>query len=382
MLPRTGQEHYFRLAMRRNDDILYRVGLKVLAGVGPSRAKKLVAYCGGVREFFETPKKALATVPGIGTATLNTLDRDGALRQAEKELEFVEKEGIRVLFYLDPGYPNRLRHCEDGPVVLYAKGNKDLNPLKVVSIVGTRSMTEYGRELTDKLVEGLKPHGCLIVSGLALGVDVCAHRAALRHGLPTAGVLGHSLDRIYPSQNRAIFRRMAEEGMLLSEFESGTKPDRENFPQRNRIVAGMADVTVVVETAVRGGSMITASLAAGYNRDVMAYPGPVHAIYSSGCNYLIKSNQAALIESVEDLEYIMGWERGEKPDKATQKQLFVELSEQERLIYDLLQLRQRETLDNLSLGSGLPVSKTSTLLLEMEFKGVVKALPGKVYGVV
>ncbi|MEZ4720673.1 MAG: DNA-processing protein DprA [Flavobacteriales bacterium] len=373
--------HYFRQA-QMNEELLYQIALKKLDGIGATRAKKLVSYCGGVREVFEAPKKKLLTVPGIGQALVSKLNRESALELAEPELKFIEKNNVRPIFYLDKDYPKRLKHCEDSPLLLYISGNMNLNVPKVVSIVGTRNATSYGAKITERLIDGLKAHDALVVSGLALGIDIIAHRAAVQAGLQTVGVLGNSLDRIYPHQNKAIAEKMKPKGGLITEFESGTKPDRENFPQRNRIVAGMADVTIVIESAVKGGSMITAQLATGYNRDVMAVPGAIDAPWSSGCNHLIKTNKAHMIEDIEDLEYLMGWEREEKGESQPQKQLFVELNEEERKVYELLKEINKESLDNISLSSGMPVSKTSTLLLELEFKGVVKSLPGKVYSLV
>lgn len=342
------------------------------------RAKKLVAYTGGLTQLFEASNKQLALIPGVGKEIVRQLNRDEALREAEKELRFVEKNQLETHFYLDKTYPHRLKHCEDGPILMYGAGKMDFDVSHVVGIVGTRECSEYGIRLTERLIESLAPFNPLIVSGLAYGIDTIAHRAAVQLGVQTVGVLGHSLDRIYPNTNKSLAEKMCEHGGLLSEFDSGTKPDRENFPQRNRIVAGMCDVIVVVETAVRGGSMITAKLASGYNRDVMAFPGPVGARLSSGCNHLIKTNQAALIESADDLIYQMGWQVSQNT-KPTQKQLFVDLNEEEQILVKALEHKQKDSLDNLSLACSWPISKTSTTLLELEFKGVVKSLPGKTY---
>lgn len=361
------------------ENLLYQIAIKKLQGIGPARAKKLISYCGGVKEVFNTPKSKMLSVPGLGELTIKNLKPDAALMEAEKEVVQIEKNGYRPIFYLDKEYPNRLRHCDDGPLLLYTKGHCDLNAQKVVSIVGTRNLTDYGRKMIERLVAGLSHHNALIVSGLALGADVMAHKEAMKNGLKTVGVLGSSLDMVYPYQNRSTAEKMMEQGMVVSEFETGTKPDRENFPQRNRIVAGMADVCVVIESQVHGGSMITAKLAMGYNRDVMAFPGSVDAIYSGGCNHLIKSQQAHMIEGIEDLEYTMGWERNSKETSNGQKQLFVELSDQEKTLFDFLKGKEKESLDNISLSAGIPVSQTSTILLEMEFKGVIKSLPGKMY---
>lgn len=365
--------------VRMSSDLLYQIALKNLVGVGPSRAKMLVSYCGGCKEVFEISEEALRNIPGISSKAFGQLDRDEALRVAEKECEFVERAQIQPLFFLDEAYPRRLKHCNDGPILLYTQGKMNLNVPKVVSIVGTRRATEYGLRFVEQLVRDLVPHNPLVVSGLAYGIDVAAHRAALDNGLQTVGVLGNSLDRVYPNLHLQLAEKMKANGGLISEFESGTKPDRENFPQRNRIVAGMTDVCIVVESAKRGGSMITAFQAADYNRDVMALPGKVGAEFSAGCNFLIKSQRAHMIESIKDLEYTMGWEVEAKSKPAAQKQLFVELNPQEQQLYDLLKANQKESLDNISLGAGIPVSQASTLLLELEFKGVVKSLPGKIY---
>ncbi|GAB5538641.1 MAG: DNA-processing protein DprA [Salibacteraceae bacterium] len=364
---------------RLMDDLLYQIALKNLDGIGSTRAKLLVSYCGGVREIFDAPKKQLAKIPKLGSLLVANMNRKAALIKAEKEISFINEQEITPLFYLDQRYPKRLRHCEDGPLLLYTKGNMDLNAQKVVSVVGTRNSTTYGATLVERLIADLAPHQALIVSGLAHGIDVIAHREAYKSGLQTVGVLGNSLERIYPHQNRSLAEKLVENGGLISEFDSGTKPDRENFPQRNRIVAGMSDVTIVVESAQRGGSLITAKLAMDYNRDVMAYPGPVDAPYSKGCNWLIKTQQAHLIEGIKDLEYLLDWSIDEAESKPSQKQLFVDLTEEEQLIFKQLESEKQESLDNISLNAGVPVSKASTLLLQLEFKGVVRSLPGKIY---
>ncbi len=366
------------------EDLLYQIALKNLDGIGSTRAKLLVSYCGGVKEVFETNKKDLAKIPKLGSLIVSNMNRDLALSRAEAEVEFVQNQGIKPLFYLDKEYPNRLKHCEDGPLLIYTKGNMQLNVVKVVSIVGTRNATSYGKDLVEQLITDLIPHDALIVSGLAHGIDIMAHREAHKNGLQTVGVLGNSLERIYPHQNRATAEKMLEHGGIISEFESGTKPDRKNFPQRNRIVAGMSDVTIVVESADKGGSLITARLAADYNRDVMAFPGPINAPFSKGCNWLIKTQQAHMIEGIKDLEYTLGWALDEKAEKPTQNQLFVDLTADEQRIFDILNKMdgRQDSLDNLSLNAEIPVSKASTLLLELEFKGVVKSLPGKTYRLV
>ncbi|NQV53555.1 MAG: DNA-protecting protein DprA [Flavobacteriales bacterium] len=362
------------------EESYYQIALNKLEGVGSARARALVSHCGGVRQIFDTSKKDLAAIPGLSMRLVNRLNREEALRRAEDEMRVIQRDGIDVYFYLNDDYPSRLKHCEDGPVLLYGAGNMRLNPPRIVSIVGTRSCTAYGERMTERLVDGLEGYGALVVSGLAYGIDTLAHRASVARGMQTVGVLGHSLDRVYPAQNESLVAQMKQNGGVLSEFEFGTKPDRENFPQRNRIVAGMSDVTIVIETMVKGGSMITARMAAGYSRDVAAFPGATDAPYSSGCNHLIKTNIAALVEGIDDLAYLMGWEKDKKPS-SMQKQLFVELTDVERQVFSVLEQRQRASIDNLSLDAGLPMSKTAAALLELEFKGVVRSLPGKVYEV-
>ena len=361
-----------------NDSLLYQIALKKLKGIGSSRAKKLVAYCGGVESIFSASKKELAAIPGIGTKVVSNLDFGLALTQAETELKFVERHNIQTHFFLDKSYPKRLQHCEDGPLLLYSRGEIQANQQKCVAIIGTRNCTDYGKQNTEKLVEALSKHDCLIVSGLAYGIDVIAHRAAVQHKLQTIGVLGHGLDRLYPSQNQSTADKMLENGGLMTEFESETKPDRENFPQRNRIVAGMVDAVIVVESAMKGGSLITAKLAADYNRDVFAFPGTIDAEFSKGCNHLIKTHQANLIDSVRDIEYLLNWDE-DKTKKNVQKQLFVELNSDEQKVMDVLSKLGKESLDLLSLKSEMPTSKVSMILLELEFKGLVATLPGKIF---
>src|SRR5215217_203962 len=265
---------YFAFALTTMSQ-LHQIALTFLNNIGPASAKALMSYFGEAESIFKVPAKKLLKVPGIGEKTVASLNFDDALRKAEAEMRFIEKQGIDVLFYTDAEYPKRLKNCVDSPVLLYNKGKANLNNARVVSIVGTRNITEYGRDLCKQLVEELRQYDVLIVSGLALGVDVAAHKECLKHSVPTVGVVGHGLDRLYPSANSSTADKMLENGGLLSEYPSGTKPDRENFPQRNRIVAGMADVTVVIEAGIKGGALITAEIANSYNRDVFAFPGRV-----------------------------------------------------------------------------------------------------------
>ena len=363
-----------------NEQLLYHIAITSIPNIGDVTAKKLIAYCGSSEQVFKEKKGVLEKIPGIGPVNANKIiqHKTEALVIAEEELKFIRKNEIVPLFYLNDNYPKRLLHCEDGPVLLYAKGNVEYNNPKVISVVGTRKATDYGKDFCEQLIKDLAPHNPLIISGLAYGVDVCAHKSAIKNNLPTVGVLAHGLDRLYPVQHKSVASQMLERGGLLSDFKSGTKPDRENFPKRNRIVAGMSDLTVVVESSKKGGSLITACLANDYNRDVFALPGRVGDSQSEGCNNLIRSHKAALIQSAKDIEYVMGWESSKKA-VTNQTQLFVELTPNQKTITALLSKQDKIGIDELSLLAKMPMSKTTALLLELEFEGLVKTLPGKLY---
>ncbi|PKP51271.1 MAG: DNA-protecting protein DprA [Bacteroidetes bacterium HGW-Bacteroidetes-12] len=367
-----------------NNQLLHNIAITCLPNIGEITAKKLIAYCGSAEMVFSEKKAPLEKIPGIGKINAQHIftNKKEALETAEKELKFIEKNQINPIFFLDEAYPKRLTHCEDSPVVLYTKGNMSLNAQKVISIVGTRKATDYGREFCEKLVADLAPHQPLIVSGLAFGIDICAHKAAINNNLSTVAALAHGLDRIYPNQHGIIAKQMQENGGIISEFKHETNPDRENFPKRNRIVAGLADLTIVIESSKKGGSLITADLANQYNRDVFALPGRLNDEYSEGCNWLIKTNKAALIQSAKDIEYIMGWETTDKKKSHTQTKLFVELSDEEKAIIHLLSSSNKIAIDSIALQAAFPMSKTAALLLNLEFNGVVKSYPGKMYKLV
>jgi DNA processing protein len=363
------------------DNLLkYQIALTMLPGVGGVTAKRLISYCGGVEALFHQKKSSLMKIPGIGSFTAESITSFRDFDRAEKEMEFIAKTGIKTLFYLDKEYPSRLKHCEDGPILLFYKGNADLNKTKVVSVVGTRNITEYGKQKCDEIIEGLKKYSPLIVSGLAYGVDTRAHKASLDNHLQTVAVLGHGLDRIYPPLNKNLAERILDEnGGLLSDFVSGTKPDRENFPSRNRIIAGLADVLIVVEAAISGGALITAHIASSYDRDVIAIPGRTTDIFSQGCNRLIKTNKAALAENIADIEYIMGWEPERAGNKKIQHSLFVELDDEEQMVVDVISQQGEASFDLIIHQSGIAFSKASSLLLNLEFKGIIKPLPGRMF---
>jgi DNA processing protein len=360
------------------DQLLYQIALTLIPGVGDVNGKKLIAYCGGAEAVFREKRSSLEKIPGIGRATVNSLISNGVLSKAEEEILFLTKHQIQPLFYLDKNYPKRLQHCADSPMMLYFKGEAKFNEMRMVGVVGTRNASEYGKRMCEQLIEDLVNDEVMIVSGLAYGIDAYAHRAALKFGLQTVGVLGHGLDRIYPAANKSIAERMLEQGGLLTEFLSGTTPDRENFPKRNRIVAGMIDALVVVESAKRGGALITADIANSYNRDVFAFPGRIGDTYSEGCNFLIRTNRAALIENASNLRYLMGWEN-QSPKQGVQTKLFRAFSDEEQLVLDAFGTGNECDIDTLILHTNLPSSKLAAVLLTLEFDGVLVALPGKRY---
>jgi DNA processing protein len=369
--------------MSETESLRYKIGVGMIPKIGPVLTKRLIAYCGSAEGVFKERQNHLVKIPGIGERLGDLIISYKNLEAADREIEFIHHHKITAVFYLDEGYPERLRHCEDAPVVLYIKGKTEFNRKKVISIVGTRNPTDYGRNMTKELVEKLAAAhpDLLVVSGLAYGIDICAHKAALKNDLETAGVLGHGLSVLYPSVHREVARQMIEKGALVTEFRHDEKPESPNFVKRNRIIAGLADATIVMESGEQGGALITADIANSYNRDVFAFPGRVNDRYSVGCNRLIKSNRAALIESLDDLEYMMGWQKTVKSD-AMQKELFVELSSEEKTMLELIRADSTATIDILAIRSNLPVSKVSALLLGLEFKGLVRCLPGKVYQMV
>ncbi len=361
--------------------MLRYIALSLQPGLGPVTTRNLVAYCGSVEEVFRQKKNLLVKIPGIGVQTALQLAKHNMFERAEEELKFVKQHDVRVLFYTDLDYPHRLQHCADAPVLLYFKGTVSLNNPRTIAIVGTRSATEYGKLFTEKFIADLKSHDVTIVSGLAYGIDICAHKAAYRNEIPTIGVVAHGLDRIYPPPHKNFAVKMTERGGLLTEYPAMTIPDRENFPSRNRIVAGISDATVVVEAAGKGGALITADIANSYNRDVFAVPGRVVDNFSSGCNEFIRQNRAALITSASDLLDMMGWADEKKAEESSvpkQRSLFIQLEPEEEKLCLLLGEGKCDA-DTLSWKSTMPLSKINSMLLQLEIKGAVKSLPGKMY---
>jgi len=366
--------------MKYNDaSLLNKIALTMLPNIGDILAKRLVAYCGSVDAIFKEKKSNLEKIPGIGSINVLDVINHSVFDRAEEEIKFIEKNNIQPIFYLDDEYPKRLVQCDDSPVMLYFKGKANLNAEKIISIVGTREATEYGKMMCEKLIEDLAMYNVTIVSGLAYGIDITAHKAALENNLPTLCVLAHGLDKIYPAVHRSAADKMLDNGGWLTDFVSRTIPDRENFPSRNRIVAGISDATIVIESKIKGGSLITADIANSYNRDVFAFPGRIGDVYSEGCNKIIKQNKAALIQSAEDIIYILGWEERKNKKTSQQKKLFIELNKEEEVLVNILKEKDSITIDDLCIACKMPMSKVSAMLLTLEFSGVVKSFPGKKY---
>jgi DNA processing protein len=361
--------------------LLHQVALTFIKSIGPTSSRLLLSYFGDAEAVFRASPGKLMKVPGISKARVEQMDFNTALRRAEQELLYVEQNHIDTLFITDTRYPKRLKNCDDAPVLLYSKGNADLNMPKVVSIVGTRKATDYGKQLCQQLIEELKQYDVLIVSGLAMGIDGAAHRESLKWNVPTVGVLGHGLDTMYPVSNRSIAEKMLQNGGLLTEYPLGTPAMPEHFPARNRIVAGMADAVVVVEASLKGGALITAEIANSYNRDVFAFPGRINDDFSEGCNFLIRNNKASLLTCMADVAYMMGWERKDDlPEIPEQLALPIDLSAQEQQIFEVLkQHKLPVAIDDLAIKTAMPASQLAINLLNMEMQGFIRSLPGKAY---
>lgn len=360
--------------------MLHEIALTFIKGIGDITIRSLISYCGNAEEVFSAKKIHLEKIPGIGSKTADLIINHASFKRAEQELKFIEKYKIKSFFYTSESYPKRLRNCIDAPSLLYFKGNTNLNNQKTVAIVGTRNATSYGKQFCDKLIERLVSHKILVVSGLAYGIDIAAHKSSLDYGIDTVGVLGHGLDRIYPSLHRPVAEKMLTKGGLLTEFPSETNPDRQNFPKRNRIIAGMTDATIVIEATKTGGALITAEIANSYNRDVFAVPGRIDDEFSDGCNFLIKTNRANLLTRVEDLEYIMGWfDTNFSPKKDNQLQILPNLNSDELRIVNAIKDKEAIAIDNLQIELNMPQSKLTMLLLNLEMQSLIVSLPGKVY---
>ncbi len=359
----------------------FLIALCLVPGIGSIGAKRLLSYTGSAEAVFRLDRKSLLGIPGVGPFLANRILDKSVIDKAGRELEYIRKNNITCLFPGKPGYPQRLEYCEDAPLVLYLKGKLNTKGRKLLSVVGTRRPTRNGVELCRKLIRNLAERhpGLVIISGLAYGIDQCAHRAALESGLETVAVLGHGFKYLYPDVHRSLAGKIVENGSLLTDFPASEKPERANFIKRNRIIAGISEATVVVESGLRGGALITADLANSYHRDVFAFPGRATDPDSAGCNELIKSNRAALIEHHRDLEYLLGWDPETGNNKPVQKTLFAELNPEEISVMTTLEAETEASMDLISFRAGLPVSRVSSILLKLELSGLVNALPGNAY---
>ncbi len=364
-----------------DSELLSVLALQNAPNLGDSSAKKLIRHFGSAEGIFKEKRTSLLKIDGIGKIRLEGLFDSERLKAAEEELKFIKQNKINHHYFLDPSYPEKLKHCEDGPILLFSRGNISLNNRRILSIVGTRKITSSGIAFCEKLIEDLEAFNPVIVSGFAYGVDITAQRAAVKNGLQTIGCLAHGLNQIYPKTHARYISQIEENGGFFTDFWSTDAFDRNNFLKRNRIIAGLSEATVVIESADRGGSLVTADIANSYDREIFAVPGRPSDVQSAGCLNLIKSQKAHVLTSVADLVYILNWELN-SDGKEIQKQLFIDLESQEQLVYDFLQGKGKQQLDHIALNCKIPTFKAAGILLEMELKGAIRPLPGKLFEVI
>jgi len=361
-------------------DLQQQIALTLLPGLGRKRLRNILAQTENVETFFREKKHTLLKIQGLGAGILTTLNREKALREAEPFVEYFLKKQIDSYFFQDSKFPSRLNQCEDAPILLFGKGAMHTNLPKTVAVVGTRNASDYGKQICEELIASFIDKNILVVSGLAYGIDIFVHQLCIQHGIQTIGVLGHGLDKLYPAVHKNTALKMLENGGLLTEFLPGTKPDRVNFPMRNRIVAGMCDATIVIESGAKGGSLITAELANDYNRDVFAFPGDVTREFSKGTNGLIQQNRAHLITQSADFFRLMDWHETVEKKAIIQQNLFLnQLSQEERELLEILQNKETASFDFLLLKTSLSMNSLNASLLNLEFLGLLKSLPGKRY---
>jgi len=363
-------------------NLLYVLALQNVARIGDITAKKLINNCGSAEGVFKEKKSNLLKIDGIGTTTISDVFSTYHFEEAEKELKYIKDNDIKCLYFMDENYPEKLKHCIDGPILLFQSGDINLKKQRIISIVGTRKITTYGTAFCEQLVEQLAPFNPVIVSGFAYGTDITAQKAALKHNLQTVGCLAHGLNQIYPKVHKKYVADIEKHGGFLTEFWSTSNPDRENFLKRNRIIAGLSEATIVIESAEKGGSLVTADIANSYNRDVFAVPGRTTDSQSVGCNNLIKYQKAQMLTNPMDIPYILNWQLEDNKKPAIQKQLFVELEVDEKAIYNYLKDNSKQQLDTIALECEMPIFKVASLLLNMELKGVIRPLPGKLFEVI
>lgn len=361
-----------------HNELIYKLALSLIPGIGGYTFKQLISYCGGAKEVFNAHPARIQRIPGIGTHTISLLRNNSSLSKAESVLKLCESQGVKILFHSDIEYPARIKNIPDAPAVLYFKGNCNLNSARAISIVGTRKASSYGIEVCKQIVKDLKKNNALIVSGLAYGIDITAHKEAIKEGLPTIGVLAGGLDKIYPASHKVHTEKMILNGGILSEHPPGTVPDAPKFPARNRIIAAFCDAVIIVEAAKKGGALITAELANGYNKDVFSVPGSIYSTYSEGCNRIIKEHKANIFTSAADLEYYLNWDEERIADKKIEIN-FDELENEEKSIIRELKEKNSIIIDQLAWNTQIPVHKLASILLNLEFRGMINSLPGKKY---
>lgn len=374
------------MLLSTEDDRISTLALVHTPGVGAVTIRQLISYCGGAANVYKSDFKKLIKIPGIGEKVVREILKKDKIAFAEKELEDCEKQGAHLHFYTDGDYPSRLKTLYDAPVVLYSQGNFSYNMQRTLGIVGTRQISEYGKSVTESIIKELVPYKPLVVSGLAYGVDITAHRACLKNEIPTIGVMAGGLNAIYPAAHKKTSREMMESGGLVTENAMATKPEFMRFPARNRIIAGLSDVTIVVESAAKGGSLITAEFAQNYHREVFAVPGSLNSPHSEGCNQLIRDQKAIIFTSVKDMAASIGWHLNENADdrnltesSTSAPPSFEGFTLDEGQVLSLLKKNGPMQVDELSWQSGMHFNKLANLLLNLEFQGMVRSLPGKKY---
>ncbi|WP_308991825.1 DNA-processing protein DprA [Mariniflexile litorale] len=364
------------------NDLLYTLALQHVPNIGDITAKRLINHCGSAEAVLKEKKQNLLKIDGIGSVILGDLFKPHHLKEAEKEISFIKENEIKVLHFEASNYPEKLKHCIDGPILLFQSGNINLKEQRIISIVGSRKITTNGIAFCEELVEKLAIYNPIIVSGFAYGTDITAHKAALKHNLQTIGCLAHGLNQIYPAGHKKYMVDVEKHGGFFTDFWSTDTFDRNNFLKRNRVIAGLSEATIVIESAEKGGSLVTADIANSYNRDVFAVPGRINDLQSAGCNNLIKYQKAHMLTTALDVPYILNWKLEEESKPAIQKQLFVELDATEKIIYKHLKDNERQQLDMIAINCNLPIFKVASALLNMELKGVVRPLPGKLFEVI
>ena len=364
------------------NDLLYTLALQHVRNIGDIIAKRLISHCGSAEAVLKEKKQNLFKIDGIGSVILSDLFETNHLKSAEEEIKFIKENNLKVLYFKGESYPEKLKHCIDGPILLFQSGNINLKQQHIISVVGARKITTNGVAFCERLIETLTPYNPIIVSGFAYGTDITAHKVALKHGLQTIGCLAHGLNQIYPKAHKKYLVDVEEHGGFFTDFWSSDTFDRNNFLKRNRVIAGISEATIVIESAEKGGSLVTADIANSYNRDVFAVPGRVTDSQSVGCNNLIKHQKAHMLSNPLDVPYILNWQLEEEKTPVVQKQLFVELDDNEKAIYNYLKENDKQILDVIAINCDMPIFKVASILLSMELKGVIRPLPGKLFEVV